>query len=60
MKIQVTIKAILDTERISDKGVKNAIEKSAFNQIKNNIAELWAVDEIYKQGISKQITLELK
>lgn len=61
MKVKVTMQAIIDTEKISkyNTGVKNTIEKSAFNKEPDNLANLWALSEIDYQGADKKISLEL-
>jgi len=56
MKIGVTVKAIIDTENITDnKNVKMAIERAAFNKTNDNLANCWAVSEIAKRGYISEI-----
>jgi hypothetical protein len=59
MKVLFTMSAIIDTEKLSSKQVQNAIEKSAFNREHNNIANLWALDEIERFHIDRKIRLDL-
>ena len=59
MKVKVTMESILETNEISEKGVRLAIERSAFNKLKDNLANLWALDEVLKYGNKKDITIEL-
>ena len=56
MKIKVTAEAILDTDKITNT-VKAIIERSAFNQTPDNLANMWALSEV--QTSDKKITLEL-
>ena len=59
MRIRVTVSSVLDTERISNKGVRYTIESSAFNKTKDSLAAIWACGEVDKQRLDKDITLEL-
>jgi len=56
VKIKVTAEAILDTDKITNT-VKAIIERSAFNQTPDNLANMWALSEV--QTSDKKITLEL-
>lgn len=57
MKIKVTVWAILDTDKVANNAVKLVIERAAFNQTADNLANMWALSEV--QTSDKKITLEL-
>ncbi len=59
MKVKVLVEAILETDTISNRVVKYAIERAVLNKTKDNLAEIWAVDEVDRSTTSQQITLEL-
>ena len=59
MKVLVTMKSILDTDDIGNKGVKLAIERFVYSKHPSNLAGYWALDEIDRYGNKKEITLRI-
>lgn len=59
MKILVTMTATLDTDKIRERPVKLAIERSAFSKQKDSLAGMWALDEVACTGVRTEITLDL-